>query len=111
MDLHGQIMNMTESRRQHDLYANTVVAYLCGHRDARHAAAELALETVAAIDAMLERLRKDAISALADGGVLIRLPRVEGYEEVCDELLAADAMEGINWPSYEVLAADAKGTT
>lgn len=63
----------------------------------------------AAIDAMqadIDRLRKDAITALADGGVLIRLPRVEGYEDVCDELLAADALEGINWPSYELLTAE-----
>ena len=42
MDLHGQIMNLTAARKQHDLYANTSVAYLCGDRDARHAAAELA---------------------------------------------------------------------
>jgi hypothetical protein len=63
MDLHGQIMNMTESRRQHDLYANTVVAYLVGHRDARHAAAELALNADSAIDAMqaqIDSLLRDA---------------------------------------------------
>lgn len=63
-------------------------------------------------DAEIDRLRNDAISALAAGGVLIRLPRVEGYEEVCDELLAADALEGINWPSYELITSEeAKGTT
>ena len=72
----------------------------------------LCVEALEAMQADIDRLRKGAISALAAGGVLIRLSRVEGYEDVCDELLAADAMEGINWPSYEVLTAEeAKGTT
>lgn len=63
-------------------------------------------EAIDAMQAEIDRLRKDAITALASGGVLIRLPRVEGYEDVCDELLAADALEGINWPSYELLTSE-----
>ena len=42
-----------------------------------------------------------AIEALEGDGVLVRLERVEGYEDVHPDLVAEDA---INWPDYEVLS-------
>lgn len=56
MDLHGQIMNIRVAPTElaTSLYAgDTGLAYKIGHRDARHAAAELAL----AAGAEIERLR------------------------------------------------------
>lgn len=55
MDLHGQIMNLPANGATLD-WANTREACLHGHRDARHAAAELAGQE----DAEIEALRKDA---------------------------------------------------
>ena len=40
-------------------------------------------------------------AALEGNGVLVRLERVEGYEDVHPDLVAEDA---INWPDYEVLS-------
>jgi hypothetical protein len=48
---------------------------------------------------------KAAIGALADGGVLVRLERIEEYEDCHPELLAEDAFRirrGSVWP-YEVI--------
>ena len=59
MNLHNQIMNLRVAPTElaTSLYAgDTTLAYKIGHRDARHAAAELAL----AADAEIERLRLDA---------------------------------------------------
>ena len=56
MNLHYQIMNLRVAPTElaTSLYAgDTTLAYKIGHRDARHAAAELAL----AADAEIERLR------------------------------------------------------
>ena len=57
MNLHGQIMNLAV-RKEDKLRAYSVgdaLVYEYGHRDARHAAAELALEA----DAEIERLRAE----------------------------------------------------
>lgn len=43
-----------------------------------------------------------ALAALAGSGVLVRLDRHEGYEDVHPQLLAEDAI-GNRWPSYEVV--------
>jgi hypothetical protein len=54
MNLHGQIMNLaTPFAGAYD--EDVRDAYKCGHRDARHAAAELAHSA----DAEIERLRAD----------------------------------------------------
>ena len=45
---------------------------------------------------------KAAIEALSGGGVLVRLERIEEYEDVHPELLAEDALERSLWP-YEVI--------
>ena len=54
MNLHGQIMNLQCKPANMDAEPNQKLAYKVGHRDARHAAAELALKA----DAEIERLRK-----------------------------------------------------
>ena len=59
MDLHGQIMNLPADGATLD-WANTREAYLHGHRDARHSAAELALKTEAQLRQENEELRRDA---------------------------------------------------
>ncbi len=43
-----------------------------------------------------------AIAALAGDGVLVRLDRPEGYEDVHPQLVSEDAI-GERWPSYETL--------
>ena len=68
MNLHNQIMNLRVAPTElaTSLYAgDTTLAYKIGHRDARHAAAALALAT----DAEIERLR--AALASAQGGFLL----------------------------------------
>lgn len=50
MNLHDQMMNLTVSRSA----GNRSAAYRLGHRDARHAAAELALKADACIEALRE---------------------------------------------------------
>ena len=44
-----------------------------------------------------------AIGALVGDGVLVRLDRPEGYEDVHPELLVEDAV-GDRWPGYEILS-------
>lgn len=43
-----------------------------------------------------------AIAAMAADGVLVRLERPEGYEDVHPELVAEDAI-GKRWPAYTTL--------
>lgn len=55
MDLHGQIMNISDkvTENKNAMAGNAAfVAYKEGHRDARHAAAELALKADVCIDAL-----------------------------------------------------------
>lgn len=68
MDLHSEIMNI-EAKIVHDgpegvgnVHSNRFMAYKEGHRDARHAAAELSLKSNARIEEledMLSRLVKE----------------------------------------------------
>ena len=53
MDLHGQIMNILADANKAGT-DDARLAYLHGHRDARHAAAEMALKADAQIDALAE---------------------------------------------------------
>lgn len=46
-----------------------------------------------------------AIAAITDGGVLVRLDRHEGYEDVNSHLVSEDAI-GKRWPGYTTLARD-----
>lgn len=43
-----------------------------------------------------------AIAAMAGDGVLVRLDRHEGYEDVHPQLVAEDAI-GDRWPSWRIL--------
>lgn len=52
MDLHGQIVNLNCKLENMDSEPNQRLAYKIGHRDARHAAAELALKADACIEAL-----------------------------------------------------------
>ena len=71
MDLHGQIMNLqSDNKPSIPLCGGSpelreVLAYKLGHRDARHAAAELALGADAKIDALAEVVI-DILSGLSD---------------------------------------------
>lgn len=56
MDLHGKIMNLPCDGATLD-WANTREAYMYGHRDARHAAAELATAADALIAELVEALK------------------------------------------------------
>lgn len=49
-----------------------------------------------------------AIESIAAGGVLVRLDRPEGYEDVHPDLLVEDAI-GDRWPGYEAIYANGKG--
>ncbi len=69
-DLHAQIMNIPASPGMHTMTDITLSAYLDGHCDARHAAAELA-------SAEIERNRV-AIAELVEALILI-LPMAKGY--------------------------------
>lgn len=46
-----------------------------------------------------------AITSMAGDGVLVRLDRHDGYEDVAAQLVAEDAI-GDRWPSYTTLAND-----
>lgn len=55
MNLHDEIMNIPTTTRQEMLgitEQNVILIYRMGHRDARHAAAELALKHEALIEAL-----------------------------------------------------------
>jgi hypothetical protein len=54
------------------------------------------------ISRFIEGAEMDAIARLSGNGVLVRLDRQEGYEDVHPQLVAEDAI-GDNWPSYETL--------
>lgn len=58
-DYHGRIMNLSVSLDKQALACETVgdmVVYVKGHRDARHAAAEIALEADAQLEAAAEKI-------------------------------------------------------
>lgn len=61
MNLHGQIMNLQVDPKRVPIISRVASIYLDGHRDARHAAAELALAGDAAIATLVHldmRLRE-----------------------------------------------------
>lgn len=58
MDLHGDIMNIQALIPTEALEDGKVHAYKIGHKDARHAAAELALKADARIEELEEALKE-----------------------------------------------------
>jgi len=63
MDLHGRIMNLNCVPDNMDADPKERLAYKVGHRDARHAAAELALAATAEIERLRAALRPFAALA------------------------------------------------
>lgn len=59
MDLHGQIMNLPARLPKDCAKMATATAYKTGHRDARHAAAELALRADALVHELREVLERE----------------------------------------------------
>lgn len=61
MSLHNEIMNIQVGTVVYDLFDSKVLAYKCGHRDARHAAAELSLKYERYISIMEDYLDGDSL--------------------------------------------------
>lgn len=62
MNLHNEIMNINISNGfDYSEFESKVIAYKCGHRDARHSAAELALKYDALIDDLEHHYGKGTI--------------------------------------------------
>ena len=81
MDLHGQIMNILADANKAGT-DDVRLAYLHGHRDARHAAAEMALGAGAKIDALAEVVI-DILSGLSDRDI----EAITGYgKHDCDRI-------------------------
>lgn len=58
MNLHNEVMNLNISGGfDYSEFESKVIAYKCGHRDARHAAAELSLKAEARIEELEEALK------------------------------------------------------
>ena len=73
MSLHDEIMNLPSG--QGTMSQSPDMAYKIGHRDARHAAAELALKA----DAEIERLRAALAFMVANIGQPVALETREGF--------------------------------
>lgn len=78
MDLHGEIMNISTPRDWHQVkdfsaYCDDIYSYKLGHRDARHAAAELSLKYLSYI----EELENIARSVLSDSEEVFQQIREE----------------------------------
>lgn len=57
MNLHNEIMNIPVGTVIYDLFDHKIMAYKCGHRDARHASAKLSLKAQARIEELEEVLK------------------------------------------------------
>lgn len=58
MRLHNEIMNIPVGTVVYDLFDHKIMAYKCGHRDARHAAADLSLKYEARIEELENMLAR-----------------------------------------------------
>lgn len=89
MSLHDKLMNLPHGATG-ELYAERAefLAYKTGHRDARHAAAELAVGQDAVVEKLAEVLGMASIAL--DDWLNIHAP------EFCDEQRVAEAQERIN---------------
>lgn len=69
MNLHNEILNLqTDKLEEYYFGSEGEAAYKCGHRDARHAAAELALKAEARIEELESIIQGtiDCLSVLGD---------------------------------------------
>lgn len=91
--LHNQIMNLPLGRSAQDWKTDTLLhPYKCGHRDARHQAAELALE----MDALAEVAKRvldafDGVEQLERVDALAALREVMGKAAPAETAKAEDA--------------------
>ena len=67
-NLHSEIMNLPARPIAADEYDHKLMAYKCGHRDARHDAAELSVKYEMYIEAV-ENLLLESIGAMLGGKV------------------------------------------
>lgn len=58
MSLHNEIMNIQDKAAENNYQHSHATAYKIGHRDARHAAAELSLKYENLIERLLEALER-----------------------------------------------------
>lgn len=99
-DFHGRIMNI--QRRHKDVYGED---HRIGHRDARHAAAEIAVEA----DALIAELR-DALACVAKEAQDAH-DWIEGYfssSEIELDQSIADAHAGLGLAAYDARTVIAK---
>lgn len=90
MDLHAQIMNLqTPPSLTFSGGTSPFLAYKDGHRDARHAAAELAMTADACVDALR------AIDARLRECARLGLTAAEAYDSFYQET-AAEALHGLD---------------
>lgn len=66
MNLHAEIMNIPSDRCMDFKDANHAVTYKIGHKDARHAAAELALKQDVVIDDFYKVCRRALLNIYGD---------------------------------------------
>ena len=94
MDLHGQIMNLNCVPQNMGAEPNQRLAYKVGHRDARHAAAELALKA----DAKFEAADAEKAYWLAKiGGLQHALDRSEKLANDRLAQMADDRAQALKW--------------
>ena len=96
MTLHGQIMNLPSG--QGTMSQSPDMAYKIGHRDARHAAAELALKADACVDAL--RVLNDQLHECARLGLTAAEAFDSFYQDMVSEALSE--MDGLAPPSAGV---------
>ncbi len=86
MDLHGQIMNLPGSGGLSEIGTtqSEQLAYKRGHRDARHAAAELALVANTLADALRQIAKRDPVELALDPQWSQRVARITLTEAVRD---------------------------
>lgn len=93
MDLHGQIMNLRMPTTIGLVETNPAIAYKLGHRDARHAAAELAAKADACIEALRALLRGNeyrSISGDSPAWHMKSMPRDADLDRAREALEALD---------------------
>ena len=84
MNMHARIMNMNCVPENMDAEPNQRLAYKVGHRDARHAAAELSLAADKLADALRDIAKQDPVEMALDPQWAARVARITltecGYE-------------------------------
>lgn len=84
MNLHGQILNLNCIQENMDEDPDQRLAYKVGHRDARHAAAEIALSADKLADTLRSIANRDTVETFLDPQWPSRVTRIAltecGYE-------------------------------